>query len=60
MESDDNLPDIVDLKEYHAGNKVCFEIHFREGFLEKINDDALEKYLKLNAPISLTNLVLFD
>lgn len=60
MESDDNQPDIIDLKEYHAGNKVCFEIHFREGFLEHITDDALEKYLKLNAQVSLNNLVLFD
>lgn len=60
MESDDNQPDIVDLKEYHAGNKVCFEVHFREGVLARMNDDALEKYLKLNSTVSLNNLVLFD
>ncbi|CAD8099307.1 unnamed protein product [Paramecium primaurelia] len=49
-------PEILDMKEYHAGNKVCFEL--------KVNDEVLkqdlEKYFKLQTTIAMTNLVLFN
>lgn len=38
-------PEVVDLKEYHAGNKVCFEITLAE---KAVNAD-IEKIFKLNA-----------
>jgi DNA topoisomerase-2 len=53
-------PDVIDMKEYHAGNKVCFEIQFKEGFIGGMSDDVLDKYLRLTAPINLNNMVLFD
>ena len=53
-------PDIIDMKEHHGGNKVCFEVLFREGILEKMSDDEIEKYLKLSNTVNINNIVLFD
>lgn len=32
MEGDE--PEVIDLKEYHAGNKVCFEIKVSDSVLK--------------------------
>lgn len=56
MQTPEGNPDILDLKEYHAGNKVCFEVKVSDSVLKQ----DIEKYFKLSSTISMTNLVLFN
>lgn len=53
--------EIKDIKEFHKDNNVKFVIKFKNTIKDfAINDDELEKKLKLVSSISCNNFVLFD
>jgi DNA topoisomerase-2 len=58
-DSGSTTPEILDVREYHAGNKICFQLKVSED-IAAMSDEQLEKYLKLSLTISLNNLVLFN
>ncbi len=64
MVSADNSkdPDIEDVREYHAGNRVHFLVKMSPaGMAQVMNDaDSLDKYFKISTTIQVTNMVLFD
>ena len=54
-------PEIEDIKEYHAGNRVHFVVKVAANKMAELqSDEALEKYFKLSTTIQCTNMVLFD
>lgn len=55
-------PDIEDVREYHAGNRVHFLVKMSNGRMAQLMSDAdsIDKYFKLSTTIQLSNMVLFD
>ncbi|EGR31961.1 topoisomerase ii beta 180kda, putative [Ichthyophthirius multifiliis] len=59
--SKDKEQEIEDIKEYHTGNNVRFEVKMVNGMLDKIlKEGGLDKYFKLVSSISTSNMVLFN
>ncbi len=53
--------EIEDIKEFHKDNNIKFVIKFKNTIRDfAINDEELEKKLKLTSSISCSNFVLFD
>lgn len=54
-------PEIDDMKEYHANDRVHFIIKMREGKLAKLSSrEDVEKKFKLTTQMQTTNMVLFN
>nr|AAS90120.1 DNA topoisomerase type 2 [Tetrahymena thermophila] len=56
----DKDPEIEDIKEYHAGNRVHFVVKMSEKQMEKVQREGIDKYFKLQSTIPTTNMVLFN
>lgn len=51
---------ISDIKEYHTENTVHFSVKMAPEEIKKVNEQGVEKALKMTSSVSETNMVLFD